>query len=144
MSRLRGARSPGQALVEFSLTVMIFLVLLMGIFDLGRGIYMYNGVAEAARELARVTAVHPGAVLGGSPETAAVVATQKGLIPNLANPTFACKNIDNSAVSGVCKFPDHSVKVTISAVYTPVTPVLSFLGNITVSSSSTAKVHYLP
>lgn len=132
--------SRGQALVEFALTVTIFLVLLMGIFDLGRAIYMYNGVAEAAREIARVTAVHPGAVLGGSTETAAVVATQKGLIPNLGNPTFVCRNIDNTAVAGTCKRPDHAVKVTISAVYTPATPVLSFLGNITVSSSSSAKI----
>ena len=30
----------------------------MGIVDLGRGIYMYNGVNHAARELARVTSVH--------------------------------------------------------------------------------------
>ena len=143
MKTLRRNRSGsrGQALVEFSLTVLIFLVLLMGIFDFGRAIYMYNGVAEAAREIARVTSVHPGATLGGSAETLAVVATQKGLIPNLGNPTFACKNIDNSAVGTQCLPPDHSVKVTISAVYTPVTPVLSFLGDITVSSSSTAKVH---
>ena len=143
MKTLRGNRSGsrGQALVEFSLTVLIFLVLLMGIFDFGRAIYMYNGVAEAAREIARVTSVHPGATLGGSAETLSVIATQKGLIPNLGNPTFACKNIDNSAVGTQCLPPDHSVKVTISAVYTPVTPVLSFLGDITVSSSSTAKVH---
>jgi Flp pilus assembly protein TadG len=141
MKTLRRSGSRGQALVEFSLTVLIFLVLLMGIFDFGRAIYMYNGVAEAAREIARVTSVHPGATLGGSAETLAVIATQKGLIPNLGNPTFACKNIDNSAVGTKCLPPDHSVKVTISAVYTPVTPVLSFLGDITVSSSSTAKVH---
>lgn len=141
MRTLRRSESRGQALVEFSLTVLIFLVLLMGIFDFGRAIYMYNGVAEAAREIARVTSVHPGATLGGSAQTLAVIATQKGLIPNLGNPTFACKNIDNAGVSTKCLPPDHSVKVTISAVYTPVTPVLSFLGNITVSSSSTAKVH---
>ena len=141
MRNLRRGASRGQALVEFSLTVMIFLILLMGIFDLGRAIYMYNGVAEAAREIARVTSVHPGSTLGNSAETTAVVITQKGLIPNLGNPTFACRNIDNTAVAGTCKRPDHSVRVTISAVYTPATPVLSFLGNITVSSSSSAKIH---
>ena len=141
MSHLMRSRSRGQALVEFSLTVVIFLVLLMGIFDFGRAIYMYNGVAEAAREIARVTSVHPGSTLGNSAETAAVVDTQKGLIPNLGNPTFACRTIDNTAVAGTCKAPDHSVRVTISAVYTPATPVLSFLGSITVSSSSSAKVH---
>lgn len=134
-------RSRGQALVEFSLTVLIFLVMLMGIFDLGRAIYMYNGVAEAAREIARVTSVHRGATLGTSAQTVAVVNTQKGLIMNLGNPTFACVNIDNTAVAGTCVPPDHSVKVSIQAVYTPVTPLLSFLGNITLAASSTAKVH---
>jgi hypothetical protein len=135
MRPLRRNGSRGQALVEFSLTVIIFLVLLMGIF-------MYNGVAEAAREIARVTSVHPGAALGGSPETAAVVTTQKRIIPNLGNPTFACLDIDNTSVTGPeCIPDDHAVKVTISAVYTPATPLLSFLGDITLSSSSTAKMH---
>jgi hypothetical protein len=142
MRPLRRNGSRGQALVEFSLTVMIFLVLLMGIFDFGRAIFMYNGVAEAAREIARVTSVHPGAALGGSPETAAVVTTQKRIIPNLGNPTFACLDIDNTSVTGPeCIPDDHAVKVTISAVYTPATPLLSFLGDITLSSSSTAKMH---
>ena len=141
MSGQKPRRSGGQALVEFSLVVVIFLVMLMGIFDFGRAIYMYNGVAEAAREIARVTSVHPGSTLGNSVETAAVVNNQKGLIPNLGNPTFACRNIDNTAVAGTCEAPDHSVKVTISALYTPVTPLLSFIGNINLSSSSTAKIH---
>lgn len=140
MSALRRRGSRGQALVEFSLTVMIFLVLLMGIFDFGRAIFMYNGVAQAAREIARVTSVHPGATLGGSTQTAAVVGTQKTLIPNLGNPTYRCVAIDNTNVAGVCKAQEHAVKVTISAVYTPVTPILSFLGDITLSSSSSAKI----
>jgi len=140
MSVLRRRGSRGQALVEFSLTVMIFLVLLMGIFDFGRAIFMYNGVAQAAREIARVTSVHPGAPLGGSAETAAVVGTQKNLIPNLGNPTYRCVRIDNTNVAGDCEPQEHAVKVTISAVYTPVTPILSFLGDITLSSSSSAKI----
>jgi NADH/NAD ratio-sensing transcriptional regulator Rex len=142
MSALRRRASRGQALVEFSLTVMIFLVLLMGIFDFGRAIFMYNGVAQAAREIARVTSVHPGSPLGASAETLAVVSTQKNLIPNLGNPTYKCLNIDNSAVgaSKPCVPQEHAVKVTISAVYTPVTPILSFLGDIKLSSSSSAKI----
>ena len=35
-----------------------FLILLMGVFDLGRGIYTMNGTSEAAREITRVTIVH--------------------------------------------------------------------------------------
>ena len=53
---------------------------MMAVFDLGRAIYMYNGVAEAARELARVTSVHrraTRAALGASAETAAVLARRR-------------------------------------------------------------------
>ena len=93
MRALRREQERGQALVEFSLAIVIFLVLMMAIVDLGRGIYMFNGVSQAAREIARVASVHPGTTFGG-PEITAVVSTQKGLIPNLGNPTFACVDID--------------------------------------------------
>ena len=42
-------REGGQALVEFSLALIPFLFMLMGVVDLGRGIYTSNGVAQAAR-----------------------------------------------------------------------------------------------
>lgn len=129
----------GQALVEFSLALIVFLMLLMAIFDLGRGIYMMNGVAQAAREIARVTSNHPGTTLGGSSQTAAVVATQKSLIPNLQDPTFACVDIDNTVVVGTCD-PGMRVKVTITAPYGPVTPVMGLLGTWTMSSNSSVEI----
>jgi Flp pilus assembly protein TadG len=129
----------GQALVEFALALIVFLVLLMGIFDLGRGIYMYNGVSQAAREIARVTSVHPGVTLGSSAETAAVVATQKSLVPNLGNPTFACVDIDDSAVAGTCR-GGMRVKVTIVAPYRPVTPILGLVGTWNMSSTSAVSI----
>ena len=51
-------RRSGQALVEFAIAVIPFLMLLMAVVDLGRGIYMLNGTSEAARDIARVTSVH--------------------------------------------------------------------------------------
>jgi hypothetical protein len=131
------SRDRGQALVEFSLALPIFLMLLMGVFDLGRGIYMYNGVSQAAREIARVTSVHKGSPLGSSPETAAVVATQKALIPNLGNPTFTCVDIDGSAsATGECE----QVKVVIVAPYSPVTPLLSLIGTWNMQSTSSVSI----
>lgn len=135
----RRDRSIGQALVEFSLAIIVFLVLLMGIFDLGRGIYMYNGVSQAAREIARVTSVHPGSTLGSSSETQAVIDTQQGLIPNLQDPTFECVDIDDSAVSGAC-LGGMRVKVTIVAPYSPVTPLLSLAGTWDMSSTSSVSI----
>jgi Flp pilus assembly protein TadG len=139
MARRTDARCRGQALVEFSLALIVFLALLMAVFDLGRGIYMYNGVSEAVREIARVTSVHPGATLGTSAETAAVVATQKGLIPNLGSPTFTCVDIDDTPVSGSCT-PGMRVKVSIVARYRPVTPLLGLVGPFDLASASSIQI----
>lgn len=139
-------RDRGQALVEFALVLPVFLMLLMGVFDLGRGIYMYNGVAEAAREIARVTSVYPcqgtPCTLGNSTQTAAVVQTQKGLVPALGSPTFSCVDIDGSAstVSTVSCLAGEQVKVVIIAPYRPVTPLLSLIGTWNMQSTSTVSV----
>jgi Flp pilus assembly protein TadG len=129
----------GQALVEFSLSLLVFLMLMMAVFDLGRGIYMYNGVAQAAREIARVTSNYPGSTLGGSSKTAEVLDTQRSLIPNLQNPTYACVDIDDTPITGVCK-EGYRVKVTITAPYGPVTPLMSLAGTWTMSSTSSVEI----
>jgi len=139
----------GQGLVEFSMTIVIFLVILMGVVDFGMAVYKFNGVSQAARELARVTSVHPcvapGALTcapGGSAETAAVVGVQKALIPALEDPVFTC--VDEAGVDvspNPCDFSKHSVQVTITAPYRPVTPLLGLTGTWTMKGSSSAQIH---
>jgi hypothetical protein len=135
--RARGDR--GQALVEFSLAIIVFLLLLMGIVDFGRAIYQSNGVAQAAREVARATSVHPGTnfrvTAGQSAQTKAVLAVQKGLIPNLKDPTIVCVDIAGAELNRPC-LPGDWVKVTIAAPYTPITPILGLTGTWNLSSSS--------
>lgn len=114
-------------------------MLLMGVFDLGRGIYMYNGVSQAAREIARVTSVHPGSSLGNSAQTAAVIATQKKLIPNLGNPTFSCVEIDGTTSATTCR-SGKQVKVVIVAPYQPVTPVLGLIGTWNMQAASSVSI----
>jgi Flp pilus assembly protein TadG len=53
----RGRRHRGQALVEFSLVIMVFLLLIFGLIDLGRLVYANNALAQAAREGARYGSV---------------------------------------------------------------------------------------
>lgn len=134
-------REGGQALVEFSLSILIFLVLLMGVVDFGRAIYQYNGVSQAAREIARVTAAHPGAdfrVDGGrSAETRAVIATQKGLIPDLRDPIIKCVDIAGTEKLSECIEGDW-IQVRINAPYTPITPILGLAGTWDFFSSSTS------
>lgn len=135
-------RERAQALVEFSLTIVIFLVMLMAIVDLGRGIYMFNGVSQAVREVARVASVHPGTTFGNSPEITSVVATQKRLIPNLSSPTFACVEIDDTSYpGGTCPASKgYRVKVTMLAPYAPLTPILGLIGTWNMSSTSSLEI----
>ena len=145
----RDDRTRGQALVEFSLVLIPFVLILMGIIDLGRGIYMYNGVAQAARELARATAVHQcsgvSCTIGTSAETAAVRSTQNSLVPGLAGGsavvTYTCTDITNAAVakSPVADVPCPSgdfVKVSVSVPFQVITPVLSMVAPSTLSSTT--------
>ena len=54
------ARWSGQGLVEFSLVIPIFVVMLFGIVDFGRVIWARNSLENAAREGARYAIVHGG------------------------------------------------------------------------------------
>lgn len=145
------SKRQGQALVEFSLTIVIFLVMLMGIFDLGRAIFMYNGVSEAAREIARRAAVWPyegvasSTQLGASSYVRDTIATQRQLVPGMQNlspgaPDFECVDISgNISANSVCgrgDFRDY-VRVTVSATYQPITPLLGLNGPITLEATST-------
>lgn len=50
-------RSRGQALVEFALVVPLFVIVVLGLFDLGRAVLYYSTVANASREAVRVAIV---------------------------------------------------------------------------------------
>jgi Flp pilus assembly protein TadG len=156
MKKLRFARKSGanrgQALVEFSLTIIIFLVMLMGIFDFGRAIFMYNGVSEAAREIARRAAVWPyqglasTTELGSSTQVRATIDTQRQLVPGMEDlspgaPDFECVDVEgNLSTNSACSTGDFAdyVRVTVSTTYQPITPLIGIFGPITLQATSTA------
>ena len=141
-------RSRGQALVEFSLVLIPFLLILMGIIDLGRGIFTYNGVAEATRELARVTAVHQcdasPCTLGTSSETADVRGTQDSMVPGLGGAgavvTYTCTSITDTTVAKKPCPSGSFVKVTVSVPFQVITPVLSMVAPSTLSSTTHVEI----
>jgi TadE-like protein len=61
-SRHHGVRRPfaqrGQGVAEFALVLPLFLLMLFGIVDIGRAIWAYDDVSNAAREGARYASVH--------------------------------------------------------------------------------------
>jgi TadE-like protein len=136
-------RDSGQALVEFSLAIIVFLVVLMAIVDFGRAIYQYNGVAQAAREIARVTASHEGADFstpaGRSDETKAVIATQQSLVPGLQDPIMSCEEIDGTPVAATNCVQGDFINVYIHAPYEPITPLLGLTHGWDLFSASTSE-----
>ena len=129
----------GQGLVEFSIAITVFLLLVMGTVDLGRAVYQYNGVAQAARELARVASVHPGGTLGSSSESSSTLVAQRALVPGLGTPAYACIDITGTAVTGACTGGDW-VRVTLTSTFTPATPVATLLGVITFTGSASIRI----
>ena len=53
-----GRRQRGQGLTEFALVIPIFLLLVVALFDLGRAVFAYNTLTNAAREGARIAIVN--------------------------------------------------------------------------------------
>jgi hypothetical protein len=140
-------RQRGQGLVEFSLALIPFLFLLLGTIDLGRGIYTSNGVAQAAREIARVASVHqcagPCTSATWSAEILEVVNAQRALLPGLrtADIMIECVEIDDTvwAVTSSC-LDGKFIRVRTSATFGLVTPLLPIPNPFTVSSTAHVQV----
>jgi hypothetical protein len=123
--RLRTRR--GQSLVEFALILPLFLILLLGILDLGRGVAAYNSVANAARSAARVAIVdqNPDAVRQAAVDEAV------GLVPLTV---VFDPNMNNDEP---CRIAECTVRVEVAYEYVPATPIISnIVDTIRVSSAS--------
>ena len=57
-SRRSRSRPDGQGLVEFALVFPIAILLVVALFDIGRAVFLYNGLTNAAREGARLAIVN--------------------------------------------------------------------------------------
>lgn len=105
---LRGDQRRGQSMVEFSLIFIMFLMLMVGLFELGRGVWIYTTVAHAARQGARYAMVSGNS---GSPDDAALVAKVKAQAIGLSNsviqvtPTWEGGGIAGTFVSVRVSYP---------------------------------------
>lgn len=61
---MRVFRQIGQSLVEFALVLPMLMLLIIGIFDVGRAVFIWATLSNAAREGARYGAIYPSDDLG--------------------------------------------------------------------------------
>ena len=128
LRRRRGAHRRGQALVEFALVIPLFLLLLVSIFDLGRAVFAWNTLSNAAREGARIAIVNqykPSIVARAKQSTAIVELNDPSVTVD-----FYQVNADGTPdTSRQCALVAVGCLAVVSfeATYQPITP---FIGNI--------------
>lgn len=161
----RGAQR-GQGLAEFALVFPIVVLLLVAAADIGRAVYAYTSIANAARQGARVAAVNQlypdgsdttcaenmpveDISVGGTPTwstraCAASAATSLGLSPSSVVVSYAAPSGSSLACPAgpapSAATPFHVgciASVTVSYTWAPITPIISsFMGPITMTSTS--------
>jgi len=130
MRKSDSKRDLGQTLVEMALVFPIIILMVMGIFDLGRAVWQAGTVAEAAREGARYAATSPADCTG-----IVNTATKAAIGVKLASssPIVISEPSTPPAQLGA------PVTVTVRATFSPVTPLIAkFTGSsITITRAST-------
>jgi Flp pilus assembly protein TadG len=132
-------RQRGQALVEFSIILPVFFLLVAGMFDFGLGIYSDLTLVNAAREGARVGVIEPGDV--AAIETR-VRAMADNLDPAKLNVTISCERPSGStfvSCSNPKWQPGDATNVTVDYQYSMFFPLL-FGTEIPLSSESKMRI----
>jgi Flp pilus assembly protein TadG len=132
----RRRRSGGQALVEFALVFPIFVLLLFGLIDVGRLVYVNNALAQGAREGARWGAVQNRSQTAASRTTVGDHALGSMTAVPGATATVSCERA--GVVQASC-VTDDTLVVTVTSPVQMFTPLVGQLVG-TVDVSATAKV----
>lgn len=127
------SHSNGQGLVEFALVFPILMLILIAVFDLGRLVFAYNDITNAARSGARVAIVNQTA---GVAQSATISqATSLGLASG--DVTINYRKADLSAA---CPSPYQLgcvAEVEVQFAWTAITPIIgNIVGPVTVTSRS--------
>ena len=159
-------RRSGQSLVEFALVLPVFMLLLFGLIDMGRYVYLNSTLSQAAREAARVAAVEaswmgsPDASCGtaGGPVCPANLAALRADMLAGANRmmapfgTIAAADLYTSCAA-VAPVPvttqtcasagiNSTVSVRVVLVFRPITPVVGqMFSSITTQASATMVIN---
>lgn len=137
--RVRRKQPRGQALVEFALIFPILILVLVAVFDLGRLIFAYNDITNAARTGARVAIVDQTA---NKAENAVITqATSLGLASTDIDVVYL-----EADLSGACTplALGCVVEITASFAWQPITPIIgSIVGPTTVTTITRMPVERL-
>ena len=133
MRRVHGRRrTRGQSLVEFALVFPIVVVILLAIFDLGRLVFAYNDIGNAARQGART------AIIDQAPNHARDRVIQMATSLGLQASDVVVSYIESDG--SACPTPKTiacQAVITVSYDWSAITPVIgNIVGPITVTTTA--------
>lgn len=111
----------GQSLVEFALILPIFVLVLAGLFDLGRAVFAYNTISNASRESVRV------AIVNQTTTDVQNEAMKQGVALGLSPTDVTITYADPDGSGTLCPAPyglGCVATVTVNYSYTAATPVI--------------------
>lgn len=129
-------RTRGQALVEFALIIPIFLLVVVGLFDMGRAVFAYNAVANAAREATRLAIVDQ--TVANIQAKAAKHSIGLGIAPGSVQVQFLNADLTTTAPCNATPVPVGCIaQVKVTYQYNAATPIIgNLVGTITINSTS--------
>ena len=143
--RLRGVRrlrmAEGSALVEFSLIAFMFIIVLLGVVEMGRMLLVYTTMANAARAGARYAIVHGGERTGtgvNGPSGPGNTAQVQTVVQNFASAGLL--NTSNLTIN--VTYPNglntagSAVSVTVTYPYDPLVIFFNSMLSTTMGSTS--------
>lgn len=133
---------PGQALVEFALVLPILLVLLLGVFDFGRLIFMHTSLTNGAREGARLAAVNQ--------DTSRIETRVEDqiamVVPTISLNFYVPPDDPDDPPTEACDAVPAVgclIVVEVEAEFTAITPIIgSIIGPLQVSATTTSTVEF--
>jgi TadE-like protein len=136
MRRREGPR--GQAIVELALVLPVFFLLVFGLIDLGRAVFIYNSLAEGSREGARWGSVQARAFDDASRTT--IEEHVVDLLVGVPTPTVTADCTPRGGLPG-CTALDTLV-VRVEADVEMITPLIgSFIGPVHLEAQSEVVVN---
>ena len=139
-------RQCGQSMTEFAFVLPVFILVMVGLFDLGRAVFAYNTITNAAREGARLAIVNqdiPSVVERAKAQTAIVELDD----PSVNVDFFQLKEDGTPNLSNRCNLVAVGCVaiVKFEATYRPITPILAslmFAQGVTFTARSALSVEY--
>jgi len=150
-------RHGGQSMVEFAVLAPIFFLLLLGTIDLGRAVYIYNTISDAAREGTRAAIPFDTPLPSNATVVGAVQSKLGGGFSLQTDPcagqaqTASCPSTPTTPNTGYIWYSSgigtpgrNTVTVKISFLFQPWIPVVrDAAGNgVVISAESTMVTEY--